>query len=465
MADTIYLETYQGTIYLSGTTVAQWTGSGTPWDTLATSPFRIAGNSEVDDFWTPTIAPTTAIYTGERLAGTSRQRVTETIGINIYANTPDRAVALVQLLRQRANWASYVQPALLSVKPNTSTDAVYYEVYKADIQETNHFVRSEYKYGHIRVHMIIERSAVGGLYRAGSSLIAATSVGPGIGAGTTNLVNMPTSVNGDIEEEGAPLNITLSSLSATTMTKLWLGLTVAATTDTTSAGTYATSNTTTGLIMSAGTSTTSMLLDTLNGDRNLRPRIMARFSAMASNAEVRMGVSFGDTTTPMFYTPWIDPPDVATIVDFGTFPIDRFVSLDLVSSAVIFFYVRSTNGSSASVTLVRTANFLYRQFCAIDTAFTASVNNFVVRTFNTATSNSRAALPRTPMAARRSSGNSIIGIDAIRGDVPRGYAYDDFKLHQLYMSWLGAGGLWTSGETCNVTVEYAPLYRSFRGNS
>lgn len=469
MPDTIYLETPAGIVYLSGATVAQWTGSGTPWDTLATTPFRVSGNSEVDDFWTPTVAPTTAIYTGERLAGTSRQRVTETIGINIYANTPDRAVALVQLLRQRANWANYSQPALLSVTPNTTTNAVYYEVYKADIQETNHFIKTEYRQGHIRCHMTIERSALGGPYRAGTSMTFTNSGGTvtsinSSSIDSTDIPRFPTSLNGDVEEEGLPINLTLNSFSVKTMTKLWLGTVTAKTTDATNAGTYATSNTTTGIVMSASTSTTTLALDTLLGDRRLSPRVMARFSAIASNAEVRMGISFGDTTTPLFYTPWIDPPDVATIVDFGTFPIDRIAALDLATSAVIFLYVRSTNGASASVTLARNITFLYRQFCAIDTAFTSGVDNYVVRAFNTATSGNRAALPRTPMAARRNSGNSIIGVDAIRGEVPRSYIYDT-TLHQLFVAWLGTGGLWTTGETLTFAGEYLPLYRSFRGNT
>ena len=467
MAEALYIETPAGNLYFSPTT-QQYTGSGTPWTAAATSPFRIANNQVTGGPWTPTVAPTSAIYTGERLAGTYRDRVVETIPINIYANTPDRAVELVVLLRQRANWANYSQPALLAIQPNTTTNTAYFEIYKADIQEDPLFLMTEYRQGHIRVTMQIERSALAGAYRAGTSMTFTNSGGTvtsinSSSIDSTDIPRFPTSLNGDVEEEGLPLNLTLSSFSVKTMTKLWLGTIVAKATDATNAGTYSTSNTTTGVICSSSTSTTTLALDTLLGDRRLSPRVMCRFSAVASNAEVRMGISFG-STTPMFYTPWIDPPDVATIVDFGTFPIDRIIALDLATIATVFIYVRSTNGSSASVTLARNITFLYRQFCAIDTAFTSAINNYVVRAFKTASSGNRAALPRPQMAAQRDSTPNIISADAIRGDVPRAYTYDT-TLHQLFVAWLGTGGLWTTGETLTFAGEYAPLYRSFRGAS
>jgi len=472
MADTIilYVRNASGlnAVYLSASSIVPYTGSGTPWDTLATSPFRVTGNSEVNEHWTPTAAPTTGIYAGDQIVGISRDRVSETFGIGIYANTPDRAVALVQKLRQWFNNAQVEQPAQISVLPNTTTNAVYFEVYKADIQETNHFVRTEWKQNHVRVHVTIERSALGGLQGVGTA--ATFSSATITNSFSANYQAYTNSFTGELIEEGLPINITLSSPSATTMTKLFLAGVdngfVNNSTYTTSASVFSTTNTTTGLLAgnySAGgiTVTTVASLGGLNGNQRYKPRLLIRFSAVSSNAEVRMGYSFGGST-PVAYGPWINPDDVATVVDFGTIPISAFQSLDNSGNQIYFFiYVRSTDGGSASVTYDRQVFLLYRQFFVIEIAFNANVSSYKILSFNSNASTLRAVLPRPPQAIRLSSSPLILGRDAPRGELPR--AYQTSPANQLWLSWLGTGGLHKMTETVSCAVEYAPLYRSFRG--
>lgn len=443
--------------YLSGSTRTSYTGSGSPWTAQATTPIRIGNNETTGTPWTPKVGEQVGVYTGGRIVGVENGVVTEQIPIQIYASTLDNAIAVKIRLERALNRAVSYRPSRLQVQVDTQTNVGYADVYRGTIQEHPYFINDEAGRGVLRAMMTLERSFWFGTQGSFTTATMSGTTWGNAGGATTANREFPATFLGEGEEGGVPLNIALSSFSATTMTKLFVCNRYSYTNNTDSAGAASSPSTTTGALIGT-TRTTSVDLG-LQQMLNLKPRVLVHFSAVASNAEVRMGVALGlQATTPQWYSPWIDPPDSATLVDFGTWPIDRAVANDQDAYS-IFIYVRSTNGASASVTLTRNHMLTYWQFATVETAFDANTNGLELRSVGGGTTN--AVLDKPDFAYQlRSSG--VQQSCLIRGELPRGYGFTPF-LGQLWMSWLGTAGLFTTTETLTGAVTYAPTWKSFRG--
>src|SRR5688572_15972341 len=112
-----------------------WNGTGQPWDTQATSPFKISMNDATGGMYTPTAAAPVDIYSGgppfrvgSDLAFRSYENVSETIGVQAYATTHDNAVALMRLLKRTLSAALASGPPVLVYQPDGASQAIQFQI-------------------------------------------------------------------------------------------------------------------------------------------------------------------------------------------------------------------------------------------------------------------------------------------------------------------------------------------------
>lgn len=453
--------------YLEGG--GKYTGSGTPWTAVGTSPYAIGMNDTAGTTYTPLAAQRQEVYgggppfrNGQTLIYDSYGNVTETVTIQCRATNHDNAVALLRQLRQILNTALFSTPCQLVIQPNGASNAVYFDIYGADVQEDARFINQEAgaaaaNNALIRAVVTWRRSPHGGLLSAGETLVNAASI-RNVGTGSPDNIEAYSTGSGEMINEGSPLNIKFTpTTAASDPSRIYLASIAGHTYDASLSANSTTSSTTFSSLDSTSASVSSLFVA-----RGLKVRVIGRFSAMTANAEVRL--YYGVGAAPAQYTKGVIPNSaVAQLVDFGPLTIvDRFLpSVTTGDSVYLQVQVRSTSGAGVNVTIDSLDTLYYYDFCAIrvlDGSMDVSgseylyLDSFVVKT-------GYPALPRFPAQAWvYTSSNTVNQLCELRGTPIRYFAGSS-----LYAAWGDRLVAHATTQAATVSAFHAPLYKTLRG--
>lgn len=456
----VYLISGGTNYYLSGSTKTAYTGSGTPWTAENTTPYRLSLNDE-SPIWVPTQVPAVTVFgggppfrNGQSPIYRSFPNHTESIGIQMYANSADNAAALLRQLRQILNTALFSVPCILAIQ--TGTNTAYYEIYSADVVETTGYLtQGSTSDNLIRATITWTRSFAGGRLSTGETLLNAVSFG-NTGTGSPDNKEAYSTGAGDLIYDGQPLNIAITKGSTINATKYYMA-SVKSSTYTADGSSYST--TLDGDVKASITFSGADFASNVA----LKPRVMLRVASATSNLRIRFNVAYSTSVVNTFAdSAWVYPNDSGsgtTLMDMGTFePGFLRRTHGGTGSLVIRVIYSSTDGGSASATLSYVELLSYYTFCAIttNTSVTSTqgqyLDNFMERS-------GRAALPLDyPISyGAVASTGAILGNNTIRGTPPKYYSGAS-----LYLGWM-VGGAHTTSETFTVSATHAPLYHTLRG--
>jgi hypothetical protein len=457
----------------------KYTGSGTPWTVVTTSPYQISMNDVAGSTYTPLASTRQEVYgggppfrDGQSLIYDSYGNVIESLVIQCRASTPDNAVVLLQQLRKILNTALFSTPCQLAFQPNGHTNAVYFEIYGADVQEDARFVNQEADAANagsalVRAVVTWRRSPHGTLITAGETVLNALTF-TNTGTGSNNNTQAFSAASGDLIYEGQPLNISIKPASAgNSVRRMLLGSVLNRTYSTTGAGAGSNSSTTTPATFN--TLANWALTDKLT-NAGIKPRVVLRFStAPSTNCLLRLAINYPGSTANVFYTPWVSALEPLQnerhkLLDMGTFPIDivrRNGVLTTPTTSQILLQGLSTDGLSATATLGYSEYIWYYDWCRIDTLFSFGANGthqLNVDQFPEATGVPATPWPN-PEAIVSASASSAIEIGDVRGRLPR-----YFSGASLYLGWINTSGGHTTTDTATVSARCAPQWLSLRGS-
>lgn len=476
MADQSRLISGGTTYYLEGG--GKYTGSGTPWTAVGTSPYQIAMNDTAGTNYTPLSPTRQEVYggappfrDGQTLIYDSYGNVIETLTIQCRASTPDNAVTLLQQLRRILNTALFSAPCQLAFQPNGHTNAVYFNIYGADVQEDPRFVNDEADAANagnalIRAVVTWRRVPHGTLITAGETVLSALTF-TNTGTGSNNNTQAFSAASGDLISEGQPLNVSIKPASAgNSVRRILIGSVLNRTYSTTGAG--AGSNSSTTIPATFNTLANWTLTDKLT-NAGIKPRVVLRFStAPSTNCLLRLAINYAGSTANTFYTPWVSALEPLQnerhkLVDMGTFPIDivRRNGVLTTPAAGLVLQGLSTDGISATATLGYSEYIWYYDWARIDTLFSFNADGtdqMNIDQFPEATGVPTTPWPN-PAAIVSQSASSAVEIGDVRGRLPR-----HFSGASLYLGWINTSGGHTTSDTATVSARVAPQWLSLRGS-
>lgn len=435
-------------IYLHGTAMVPWDGTGTPWDLASTTPFALAMNDATGQKWTPTVAPKQTIWSGgppltngKMPVYQSVDTVTETIPIQAKARTHADCLVLKQTLEQLLSNAFYSMPMMLQVDEFGS--AAYYEIYSADVQEGWQFFNDENGRGVLRMTLQWTRSPFATPGSATTVINAATITNNGNDAKSMT-------VGGELKYLGQPLNVALSGnqLASTGVRNVWLASIYAINHYTPASAISTTSST--GVAVGA-TQTPNLTLAV-----GMKTRFMARAASPTANLQLRAVVTWGGSGDPCYTGAWVTGGSTSgAIYDLGfvDFPLSVRRAGNggsLVQSMNLTIQARSTNGASATGTLTWFNALDYHTFAKITTGGTTAGTHTSYRFNDTGVG---ARLIHPPLYAIGGYNQSA----AVAGQLPLA-----FSGSKLWAVWDSAGAH-DNTTTVTCTAKYVPLYRTFIG--
>lgn len=461
-------ENIGGTItnyYLSGATDVPYAGSGTPWTALATTPIRIGMNDATGPLWTPQAPGSQAILSsgppfvnGSTLVSRAYPNKTEAIPIQIYgvagagATAYENAVVILQRVRRALASGVLGIPPLLRIAPDGAANAVSFEIVDSTIQESPFFINTETGRGILRAVMTLTLKPFGGNNTTTEQVIAATTV-TNTGTGSPNNVVAYGTGTGDMINEGGPLNIRITPITAaqtigTLFCATIISRTYQALTTVSSSATLASPIATiTGVDFTAALTRTG-----------LKARFLWRLAASGAGGVFKIAVR-GGTGAPFWTSTLVQAPITgATILDFGEIPLGvlRQVAALAGTGFLIDLYFAGSSSTSAAVEVL-----LYYDFARITDVFAtvSSATSVFLTSFQER--NNFAALPLRPNAATVvTSTVSSPAIGTIRGQIPRYYPGTS-----LYLAWLTLSNDYSAADQATVSVKHAPLYHTLRGTT
>ena len=488
MASSIFLATsHAGSsdqIFLNGPGGQPYTGSGTPWTVQGTSPYRLAMNDATGPRWTLAAADSGMVFGGGApfmLGGaaplyTATGDVTETIPLQVYANTLDRAIFLVRQLQYiLAGIGDATWSVLLGMKPDTTTNTAYFEIKAGFVQETPHFINDELGRKCIRANMTIVRAP----YALPSSLTTLinnavfTNVGTGANNNTQSLgINTfsGTTTDGDRTLSGQPMNLKLANGTTSAAYRIWLATVLERVY--TSVNVAKTTSTAADWALSAANVTLSGSLYYRTG---IKGRLLARFKTLTNLSKMvfeatiydNSGSTAGMQLLPTKQLMYPDGPSAtAVFIDFGWFDLSLLRRNQLGTTAPkisVNFRLLSSDGTSVTATLDYFEVLEYWDFCRIDPAssgiFTVS-SSFTMYVETVQNLNQTAYIPTRPPLAYFTAAANDQPVDPrlVRGRLPRAR-----QGGSLYVAWVDSSYSHDSTNTIRITVQNAPQFATYRG--
>lgn len=469
MASAIYLWSFQTAYYISGAGTA-YTGSGTPWTAQATTPFEIAMN-DTDGRWTPTTPTQQAIYTGgppfrfgQTLMYTAEGNVVEQIMIYARANTPDNASVLLRLLRKILN-TGLSQPCILRVLPDGMTNPTFFEIYHADVQEDAAFMNDEAGMGFVRIRVTWTREPHGGGSSSTTLINAQTIENDGTGT-PDNIISLGSPAGELLWSEGGLLNLQLKDAS-TDLYNVWMATVVS--TSYNSISQARTTTTSTDFVTSPWTTVT--IPTTARNHRNLKMRIVGRFTTFTNLSKAQIQVVVWDistSSTVLYASPKISPLNsTASFIDFGAVSLEFFQrQVSYTPSCKVQIILWSTDGTSVTATLDYFEALFYFDFCRIGpvTGGVNAVNYLYVEQFNSIAGGGIHRTARPSAYCRRVTGDNILQDCIVRGRLPRAREYDGGSVVSLWFAWTNSSDQHDKADQLALTVEQGSIFYSFRGS-
>ena len=467
--------------YLSASTVTPYPGSGTPWTSQSTTPYRIAMNDVAGGRWTPNVAPLGMVFGGGPpfFEGGSPiydadGDITETLTIQCYANSFDRAMFLVRQLRMIfASIANYTWPIILAVQPNGSTNTAYYEIKAASVQEDPRFINDEAGRNMVRAIVTWTRSPFSTAASLKTLINNATFTNVGTGANNNTQsysVSAPTfsTTDGDRVYAGEPLNIKLANGTSTSGVRFYLASVLNRIY--TSVNTSKTTTTSTDWALAASNVTLDSATYNVTG---VRGRVLGRFTTFTALSKAQFQARVYDnngsstgvallTSKKITYSE--NTSATKMYIDFGWFDLSFLRRNQLGTTAPkisVQFYLYSSDGTSVTATLDYFEILQYYDFCRIDslTAGVSSSFNMYVEQVNNLNQEAY-ALSRPPLVyGTTTSNDQPLAPATVRGRLPRAFVGASF-----FISWIDGSYEHDKTNTIKVTAQVAPQYGSMRGN-
>lgn len=440
----------------------EWNGTSpvTPWTSQSTTPFAIAMNDVTGQRWTPTEAAPTDVYAGRMPVPRTIQsypNVQDQIPIQIRGTTQDAMIAALRLLKHELRSISFNAPALFVFKPDGQTNAGYTEVYSADVGVHPFFINDENGRRVLRAVLTIMRAP---FFSNLASGVSALSSGTHTNQAGSNTRNLPSTLNGDVGYEGAPLNIRFAGVNNATskyMRTFMCASIAAAVSSTENAGVRSGANAIAANCAITFISITHAALYTaFAGNERLRLRILMRFSSVTANTVVQVSVP------SMGFSRRITLAAHDRVVDFGDFLAD--ILRTRTDDTVVSFWLIS----GGPVTLVNTELLAYYDFATIPfplaALFDASNIGTTIDSVAFREYSGRATIPYAAPIANGDSSSFVSDFSArpYYGTLPR--AYPGAKLWLAFTT-VNASDVASTAftEQITTTATYAPLFLSFRG--
>lgn len=445
----------------NGTTIYLVNSSGQPTaggaaTAAATTPWMIRYAD-----WQPKAAPPGTLFAGGLPVAQSYDVVEETIPLILVGGTPDTLVARLQQLRQvAASWIAST-PAQLLAQPSGSSQPVYYEIYKAHVQERAPASSASPGEGASTcwVDLTITRSIFGARLSSGETLLNAQTYTV---AGST--VTLPTNQfaygagAGDLVSEGSPLNLKITPTTAgSDIGELWVSTIWGYTNGTVNAP----------LSAYGGTAVTANLsVATLLAHTSAKLRVIGRVSNTTGGAVSKYRIAVrGSASTGLLFPLYLTPaPGVAPtiestgLVDFGPVALDVLRSLSpLTGNIQIDFYATTSAGTC---TLIAVELLVYTDFAKISGLLATQASGDYVWLNSFRAKSGQVCVPTPQAAGTLTSADALKSPARIRGTLPRYLAGAS-----LWANWVDATGNTTTAATraATITVTHSPQYRTLRG--
>jgi len=438
------------TIYLVNSSAAPTAGGAAT--SAATTPWGLRTE------WTPQAAPPALLErggpplaNGSEAAWLAYETIDETIPLYLLGSTADTLAARLQQLRQQFA-ALYAAPAVLYVKPNGSSTAVYYEILSGSVQESgwpNTATTPAEGATRILVDLTIRRKPFAGLASL-ETLVNGASFG-NTGTGSPDDTESLGTPKGDLVYEGSPLNVRVDKPTAQSPVSVYLATVYGRTYQS-----IASAQTTSGT--ANFTASTAIDLSALRTRAGLRLRVAGRLTTLTapSNAQVRAAVQTTAGAT-LWTGAWVQlgSNTTAQYADLGGTTLDALrTPLTGTSNVLVQVSIRSLSGS-VTATLSYIEAILYYDWCRVDlpSALSTSQRLWVISAQNLA---GGGWLPLLTAQASVTDTSDVPARPAVVfGTAPRAVAGAS-----LYAAWVDANGAHTNTDTTTVTVQHAPLYRT-----
>lgn len=450
--------------FLAGGSAQQipYAGSATPWTVQTTTPFELSLNDVTGSTYTPAPAPSLAILgggppfrPGRSLVTKSYDVVTEPVGIQMRATSHDNAVALLRLLRQVLNTAMTSSSCILAVQPDGATAATYFEILYADVPEKPDYLWESTSTAVVFRATITWTRSIGSA-GALTTLINAVSM-RNRSSSSPDDVEAFSTVNGDLANEGQPLNLSIAPAASSDIDTTAYIATIYERVNT-SAAQAKTTTTLTNYTAVSATITNAR-------NRNLKVRLLARFTTFTAASKIKFHVEVATSVGTVFYTSPLQALPAATatstLMDFGYFDVGAIRSIAGSTLALsITFFIHSIDLTSVTATLDYVETLLYYTF-ATTTGFVEAGEVLVIEQANDYNLNG-IIVPTNPPRVYATLTNDWRRKIAYVGALPRA-----INGASLYLAWLSGGTDNTThdtADTATVTAQYLPVYQTLRGN-
>lgn len=384
------------------------------------------------------------------------EEVEETIPLVYLGATTTGVQDAISLLNEQFS-ADYSAPAVLYALPNGALQPTYYELYDGLARAltfggTN---RSPAEGAtQVWIDLTIKRSALGGAPSM-QTLFSASSF---TNKHTGNVVSLG-AFPGDLQRgEGQPLNITIAKPAAMAAYTMFLA-TLHARTPATINEAKTTTSTTTGTNYTASGNIDASIIRARHG---LKLRVLARVKTLTAPTKAQLKVTVSAASgSVLWVSPWqtLGSNTTAQLIDLGGTGLDQLrYPLSNTSNITVQGTLRSTDGTSVTVTLDYIECLFYYDFCRVEsTAGLAAGQRYQL--LGAQNLSGGAWLPMVPEGAKIvTTADAFIGEATIKQPLVKAYAGAS-----LYAAWCDSGGAHTDTDTAAISVGVAPLYRGLRG--
>lgn len=427
--------------------------------------YEVAMNPVTGGHYTPAAAPALPLMSGgppftyvSTIVDVSYGVVTEQIPIQIKGASHNAIVASLRTLRRALTSGRRGNNLpIWVVQPNTATNPSSFTIYTGDVQESADFINIEAGRLTLRAVMTLRRAAFA--YGPALTILNGQSF-TNNGSGGLNDVSMGTGLSGDLIYAEQPIGLLsiASAFSGSGQKRFYLATLQAALTYASRADSISTTSTT-GVTVGSTTDVTH------TGVQGVTYRVVGRITSPTSNLQVRITVSFGDSTAgtgaTIYQSPWITPANTsAAYVDFGFWRPPPFFAQNVQLKMRIQPEARSTTGGSATGTLgylefLPTLTWA-RVTSTVSLGSTARLEIDGNRTITNGLSEGDARVLPSPIVAWTIS--SVYSDTAdVRGELPI-----VVESGLLYLAWTDAD-VHTNTATASVTLTYVPHHFTLRG--
>ena len=450
-----------GSVYLNNTAGAVTPG-GDP-TVGALTPFSIKPD------WTPVaVEPDSAfassgpLSAGARLAYSAYPlTVKETIPIGVEGSSHNNAQRLLGLLRAALRRPGKRGPIVWRVRPTGALFDAYTEVYGGTVADEpgSGGIDTAHTGGYqLEAEISLVRAAFWASDTLETAIAAATSVANRPSGTPNNVTAFATLSQGELLEEGQPLNLAIAKPSGMAAAVVYL-----ATVESRSAQAIASSKTTTSTSGTAFTAGTAIDVSALRAKPGLFVQGFARLTTITNPTKIKLQLTFQSPAgSTLWAGPWvpIGSNTTAQLIDLQGTALDAArVPGSGATEAVPVVNIKSTDGTSVTATLDTLDILLAYTVGSIDGgAGLASGQSYQVYSAQNYAGGGWLPLPAPVASVVDSSTGANIRRCVARGEMPLALSGAS-----LWLAWVDSGGAHTATDTTTISAQSAPLWHTLRG--